>query len=168
MDKLRFIFLKLMLVFIFNNQVAAQNNTTLHNIDVTFLSGETFAWNELITSNTAAQKLTVVKFWSAWTATHCQPCNLKLKHLANKNEQEWKKNPNIELLTVCVDKVLNHIQLYLDERQLDFEVIVDSEATLQKYLGVHAVPSVLVIDQTGTIVYNSANTSLSLESFLNP
>ncbi len=100
-------------------------------------------------------KVTVFKFWSAWAASNCRPCELDLNQ-ANQYFAQPDIAAKAQLLTINVDKNVPQIQEYVTAQNWNFEVLLDANATLQKSLGVTNVPALLIINSKGQMVYNNS------------
>ncbi len=102
-------------------------------------------------------KVIVLKFWSAWTAAHCKPCELDLQQ-TSALQKKWQQEDAIELITISTDKggqAKQMVQDFLTEKGWQFEVLFDEADELQKQLDVQTVPSILIADETGQILFES-------------
>ena len=144
--------------FIQSNLLLAQEEEatkTLPNLHLTNLKGDTIAIQNLAQSG----KITILKFWSAWTAQHCKPCELDMKSTA-KLQKIWKENnKKVNLITISTDKGRNAAQLvktFLETHQWNFEVLLDTEEGLQKALNLtDFVPCIVMFGEEGKVIYES-------------
>lgn len=93
----------------------------------------------------------------AFSATWCGPCQLQLPKLIGLYEKYRQKG--LKVVYFNDDDDVKRWQEHVSKNKLTWinvsEKVKPSVSKIQKSFGVYAVPTYLVVDKTGTIVYNS-------------
>ena len=121
-------------------------NTALNLVN---LKGKSVDFNQQINNG----KATVVKFWSAWAASNCRPCEMEL----NRLQRQFKQVPfleKVQLITINIDKDSQRVHDFVTEKQWEMTVLMDNNQFLQQKYGITNIPSTLVFDQKGTLIYS--------------
>ena len=129
---------------IFAYSVLAQNDIFLQN-----LQGEQISFEQKIKE----KPITILKFWSAWAADNCRPCEMDLER-SNKKFATENLNDKFQFITVNIDKNTEAVQKYVNEKIWSFETWIDKDALLQKKMNVYNIPTVLIINNFGEILYH--------------
>jgi peroxiredoxin len=110
--------------------------------------------------------LIVLDFWATW----CGPCIRGLPELVRLGDEY--KDQNVAFYAVNRGEQRDYISEVLDNRKLKLPVLLDTDETVAKALGVKGMPHIVVVDEKGTIVgvYHSLGESLvnRLKSLLTP
>jgi thiol-disulfide isomerase/thioredoxin len=93
-----------------------------------------------------------VNFWAMW----CAPCLAELPSV-NALYQKVKSNPNIVFLTVDIDNNLQKSTQFLQSKGYTFTVYGGSSAQVPDKLYENGIPTTLVIDKRGNIVFSHFN-----------
>ncbi len=94
-------------------------------------------------------KLTVMDFWATW----CQPCVQSIPHL---NEMALKyADQGVIFIGVSVDGTRNQSKLapFIQSKGVSYPIVRDINSELMSELNVSAVPTLLIYDSSGELVY---------------
>lgn len=91
-------------------------------------------------------KVVVLAFWSTW----CTTCKLELVELKSfAASPEYK---NLVVVAVCNDpENIDDVKTIAKTLAIDYPVLLDKQAKVFKKLGMSAVPTTIIIDQTGKV-----------------
>ncbi len=121
-------------------------NKTLPSANVKTLEGQSLNVQTLGQSG----KITVISFWATW----CSPCKKELDAIKDYYA-DWKKDYDMELIAISVDdtRTAAKIPAMVKEKGWDYRVLVDSNKEFQQTANVSSVPHMLLLDQSGNIVF---------------
>ncbi len=145
-----------------DSDTLAQHDQQEATLLLSLLDGSLISWQELLTQD----KISIIKFWDPWAATHCKPCQMDLAQAAERY-QKWKAEGSVQLYAVSVgDTKLSHD--FLAEQSLvnAFPVLLDEHGELQAHLGVQNVPCLFIFDRQGTLVYDGRTDQRPYEQVL--
>jgi peroxiredoxin len=109
-------------------------NFTLKN-----LAGKNIKLSEL------SGNVVLVNFWASW----CGPCRQEMPLL---NAIHNKYEPlGFTVLGVNVEEQVDNARSYIDERPVDFPILLDSNNQISQLYNVLAMPTTVVIDRDGNI-----------------
>lgn len=97
-------------------------------------------------------KVVFINFWATW----CPPCLAELPSI-NALYQKVKNNPDIVFLAVDVDNNLQKSTQFLHNKGYSFNVFGGSAVQVTDRLYENGIPTTLVIDKKGNIVFNHFN-----------
>ncbi|MFW5996115.1 MAG: TlpA family protein disulfide reductase [Halanaerobiaceae bacterium] len=84
-----------------------------------------------------------LNFWATW----CPPCKSEMPDIQKLHED----NENITILTINLQENKNQAETYLQQNDLSFPVLLDTEGEAgNKYL-VRSIPTTYIIDKEGII-----------------
>ena len=129
---------------VFLYKLSAQNDIFIQN-----LAGESFSVEQKISE----KPITILKFWSAWAADNCIPCEMDLER-SNKKFATENLNDKFQFITVNIDKNVGAVQKYVSEKTWNFETWIDKDTLLQQKMQVYNIPTVLIINDLGEILYH--------------
>lgn len=95
------------------------------------------------------EHLTVIDFWATW----CQPC-IRSIPLLNEMAMEFESR-GVSFIGVSIDGPRNQskIQPFLQSVGVEYPVIRDMDSELMSDLGVTAVPTLLMFDSSGDLIF---------------
>ena len=104
-------------------------------------------WKEY--SDLKGNELTVIDFWATW----CQPC-IRSIPLLNEMAQEFESK-GVSFIGVSIDGPRNQskIKPFLQSMGVEYPVIRDMDSELMSDLGVTAVPTLLMYDSKGDLIF---------------
>jgi thiol-disulfide isomerase/thioredoxin len=94
-------------------------------------------------------KIIVLSFWATW----CAPCRELEPELA-KIAKSYSQNSDVVFLAVNADEEQSLVPDFLQHVKWDLDVAFSDG--LSRFLGVTALPTVMVLDRNGKIAYNAA------------
>jgi peroxiredoxin len=106
--------------------------------DLTSLSGEQVYLEDY------RGQVVVLNFWATW----CAPCRLEMPAFQSRSTLY----PD-EIVVVAINNAEDpqDIQTFVDELRLDFEILLDPDAAVQRLYLVRGYPTTFIIDQEGVI-----------------
>lgn len=122
-----------------NNSTAEVKSFSLDRIRFQRLDGTEFGFQE------EHKKYTVLHFWATW----CKPCLAEFPELKNALPRLQSDRITFFLAT---EEDLDQIRAFEEKRAFGLDFLHLKEATLADF-EVHALPTTLVLDSTGKVVY---------------
>jgi len=89
-------------------------------------------------------------FWTTW----CPYCRDGLKNL--KDVRGEPANDGLEILAVDVGEPSNKVNNFAKSYRLNFKVLLDQDKSVARSFGVSGVPTYILINQNGNIVFKDA------------
>jgi peroxiredoxin len=105
------------------------------------------------------KKKVVVSFWASW----CGPCRLELPVLADFYRKYHKEDSNFEILAISIDDDRADAEAYASKAKLPFPVLWDPASKAADAFSVEAIPSLFVIDSSGTIIDGNTGVDAAME-----
>ena len=93
-------------------------------------------------------KIIVVSFWATW----CAPCR-ELEPLFGQIAQDYAGKPDVVFLAANFDEDETRVQPYLAREKISVPVVFADG--LDDFLHVHSLPTVILLDRSGKIVFRS-------------
>lgn len=92
----------------------------------------------------------VVSFFATW----CKPCQRELSAIAEVYD-EWQEQTGVKLVAISIDEAqsVNKVKPLVDGNGWHYQVLLDPSGELKRALGIQLIPFVLILDETGKIVY---------------
>ena len=92
----------------------------------------------------------IISFFATW----CKPCQRELNAIAEVYD-EWQQETGVELIAVSIDEAqsVNRVKPLVDASGWPYRVLLDTQGELKRALGIQLIPYVLVLDETGKIIY---------------
>jgi peroxiredoxin len=91
-------------------------------------------------------QVVLLNFWATW----CGPCKIEMPWFVEF--QRKYKDQGFTVLAVSLDEDIDPVGPFVEEYELNFPVVWGNEETAQKFGGVAALPTTLVIDREGMVV----------------
>ena len=91
----------------------------------------------------------IIDFWATW----CEPCKKQMRYLDLFHNHF--KGLGFKVLTVNTDtpKSMSKVKPYVRTKGFEFNVAVDPNSQIKKKLKIQQMPTTIIIDQDGTVVY---------------
>ena len=97
-------------------------------------------------------QVVVVDFWASW----CGPCKLQAKILAPLHEE---LDGRVQFLAINLGEDRATVDRYVARNAFPYPVLMDPEERLGVDLDIYALPTVMVLDQSGRIAFLRAGIS---------
>lgn len=129
----------LFLVFFFTSNVLAQE---LKDFQL-----PTYSTNEMyyFSAKNLKNKV-VINFWATW----CTSCIQEIPLL----EKLKKDNPKVEFIAISAGDKPNKIKKFIDKYKFSYNILMDSDNSFSKSIGVINLPQTMVIEPGGKIIYH--------------
>ncbi len=92
-------------------------------------------------------KVVVVDFWATW----CGPCRLQAKVL---EDLQAEVGDTVQFLAVDIGEDESTVRNYVAKRPFPYPVLLDSQDTLSAPYKIYGLPTVMVIDPAGQVVFH--------------
>lgn len=89
-------------------------------------------------------KVVLMNFWAVW----CPPCRQEMPSIQNVHESYGDQ---VVVLAVNAGDTKEDASAFMDELELTFEVVLDSNLEVEEQFRVRGLPSTFFIDQDGVI-----------------
>lgn len=92
----------------------------------------------------------VIDFFATW----CKPCNRALDAIHEVYE-DWQKETGVKIYAVSIDRAQNvqKVKPLVAQKGWEYSVLLDTNSTLLRALGIQMIPYTIVCDGKGKIVY---------------
>ncbi len=128
--------------FFFSFVADANSQGKLPNLELTTIDGKAVSLHNL------PGKLNVFNFWASW----CSPCRRELPELSEVADKY--KDKQVFFVAVSEDEKKSAMEKYLKSNPLKMSVIADNKHILAQKIGISSLPTVLIVDKKGNIVYS--------------
>jgi len=115
--------------------------TAFHGVDT---SGKIWTQDDL------KGRTTLVNVWATW----CRPCQEELPAVQNIFDQ-LKDRKDVQLLTVTVDEDSTWAIRFAERQNYTFPIIAMASANVDQMVGVEGVPRTWIVDQTGSVRFET-------------
>lgn len=105
-------------------------------------------------------KPVILFFWTTW----CPHCRTQLKAL--NNEQEVMLKDGIEIMAIDISEPSYKVSNFLEKNNLNITVLLDKDAEVAEQYDILGVPTVMIIDKNGDIVFRDNYFPRDYKSFL--
>lgn len=114
------------------------------HLEVEKLKGDKVTLQEL-----KGQNFTILDFWATW----CQPCVKSIPELIKINNEYREKG--VQLIGVNTDgpRNLSKVEPFVNSMGINYPIIMDTDQDLMREFGVAAMPTLLIINGEGEIVF---------------
>ena len=94
-------------------------------------------------------KNVIVSFWASW----CGPCRLEIPALRKFYRQTHTAGSDYEILAISMDQTREAAQGAATEFKMPFPVLLDLNGKVAKNYLIEGIPSLVVIDKSGSVKY---------------
>ena len=104
----------------------------------------------------------IINFWATW----CPPCQAEIPDLAAFHAAH---KDAVDFYAVNLQEEAAPVQKFMAERKADLPVVLDAQGTAANLYGVRAIPTTVVVDKEGKVVYRKTGgvTKEELEDVIN-
>ena len=160
MKKLTTLALVLMLVFTLAVSGAQADPEAMYglpfpDLSIQTIDGETFTLSESLKTH----DLVLINFWATW----CPPCRMEFPFL----QEAWEKYADrVDVIAMSIEKTdtLKVLKNFAKENGLTFNIGRDENNLLDKMRG-DAIPTTLIVDRDGKVVYVEVGAMTSVKDF---
>lgn len=127
------------------------------------LSGKPFTLSEL-----REKKPALLIFWATW----CPACLQAIPYFSNIYAQYSPRGLEVVAINIATNDPLPRVQRFLEVNKLPYRILYDEKNEVSRVYGVFGIPTSLLIDRDGSIVYRDnvlpANVSQILDKLVAP
>ena len=109
----------------------------------------------------ADDKPLLLYFWASW----CKPCRLITPQVSNL-AQEYKDRITVLGINVGGVDSLKDVKKYNKRYKIPYPLLIDSDNKTVEAYSVHAIPTVILVDQSGKILFRDNEPPAKLDEFL--
>ena len=128
---------------------------TLPDFTVKTLDGEDFTLSESLKSH----DLVLINFWATW----CGPCRMEFPFLQDA-WQQYADRIDVIALSVEETDTIKKLQRFAEQNGLTFRIGWDETGIFSRMRG-NAIPTTLIVDRDGKIVYVDVGAKVSTDAF---
>ena len=128
---------------------------TLPDFTVKTLDGEDFTLSESLKSH----DLVLINFWATW----CGPCRMEFPFLQDA-WQQYADRIDVIALSVEETDTIKKLQRFAEQNGLTFRIGQDETGIFSRMRG-NAIPTTLIVDRDGKIVYVDVGAKVSTDAF---
>lgn len=92
-------------------------------------------------------KVVLLNFWATW----CRPCAKEIPSLSRL--VETLKSTDFEVVTINIGEEAKHIQAFITDLPVNFEILLDKESAAVREWNVYAYPTNYLLDRSGKITH---------------
>lgn len=120
------------------------------------LENEEFSFEDL-----KGEKLTLIDFWATW----CKPCSQLIPSL-NTFQTTWSGDLKVIGISIDSPRSMNKIKPYVTAMGVNYSILLDSDQDVSSDLNISAIPTLLLVDAEGTIVWTHEGYTLGDEKII--
>ncbi len=128
---------------------------TLPDFTVKTLDGEDFTLSESLKNH----DLVLINFWATW----CGPCRMEFPFLQDA-WQQYADRIDVIALSVEETDTVKKLQRFAEQNGLSFRIGRDETGIFSRMRG-NAIPTTLIVDRDGKIVYVDVGAKISTAAF---
>ena len=119
------------------SQPALKIDSPVPSFTLSNLKGEAIPLDQYL-----GKKVIILSFFASWSRS-CQQELFFLKYLY--------ENRGLKIIGVSFDRKLNDLKSFINENQIEFEILHDNKLTTLKDFRILIIPTLLVIDKEGNL-----------------
>ncbi len=108
------------------------------------------------------EKLTVVDFWATW----CKPCLVSIPQLVKLNDEFGQKGVNFIGINEDGPRNIAKVKPFAFSKGITYPVLMDSDQQLMSDLMVSALPTLIILDKNGRVLYTHEGYSYGDENVI--
>jgi peroxiredoxin len=134
-----------LLLFVMATTLQAQENTSIPNVTIKTLEGQSFNTSEIKNDG----KPVILSFWALW----CKPCQKELDAF-NEHYEEWQEETGVKIYAVSIDdsRSTARVMPLVNGKGWEFDVLLDPNSDLKRAMNVNMIPHTFLLDGNGKIV----------------
>lgn len=134
-----------LLLFVMATTLHAQENTSIPNVTIKTLEGQSFNTSEITNDG----KPVILSFWALW----CKPCQKELDAF-NEHYEEWQEETGVKIYAVSIDdsRSTARVMPLVNGKGWEFDVLLDPNSDLKRAMNVNMIPHTFLLDGNGKIV----------------
>lgn len=134
-----------LLLFVMASTLQAQENTSIPNVTIKTLEGQSFNTSEIKNDG----KPVILSFWALW----CKPCQKELDAF-NEHYEEWQEETGVKIYAVSIDdsRSTARVMPLVNGKGWEFDVLLDPNSDLKRAMNVNMIPHTFLLDGNGKIV----------------
>ncbi len=117
--------------------------------------------NKVRLSELAEDKPLLLYFWASW----CKPCRLITPQVATLAE-EYKDRITVLGINVGGVDSLKDVKKYINRYKVTYPLLIDSDNNTVEAYSIHAIPTVILLDKNGKILFRDNEPPKKLDEFL--
>ena len=117
--------------------------------------------NKVRLSELADDKPLLLYFWASW----CKPCRLITPRVSTLAE-EYKDRVTVIGINVGGVDSLKGVKKYSKRYKVNYPLLIDSDNETVEAYSVHAIPTVILLDKNGKILFRDNEPPAKLDEFL--
>lgn len=129
--------------------IGITTSIVLHSQQLTFqlkdITKKTVTFSEI-----KGEKITVFDFWATW----CKPCVQLMPKLNTIYEDQIDSGAEIIGVNIDDPRSINKVKPFISSLGIQYPILFDTDQMLMEKLNVHAVPSVVIVNDNGEILWS--------------
>jgi thiol-disulfide isomerase/thioredoxin len=93
----------------------------------------------------------ILNFWATW----CRPCRIEMPHLEKIAKELSTKDVHFAAISLDNRRNKSRVEQYIEKNKMALPVYRDPEGTLARRFKVMAIPTTILLDQSGEIHYSA-------------
>jgi cytochrome c biogenesis protein CcmG, thiol:disulfide interchange protein DsbE len=130
----------------------------VYNIELSDLDGNTITLDEM-----KGEKLTVLDFWATW----CHPCINFIPHLIKLADKFHDKGVNVIGVNEDSPRNRSKVKPFASSLGITYQVLLDTDQELQSNFFIDGLPTLLILDNNGKILYSHTGFKEGDEQIIN-
>ncbi|MGZ3743064.1 MAG: TlpA family protein disulfide reductase [Pseudobdellovibrionaceae bacterium] len=153
---------KILLFFYFLGVL--QNAQALESVDLTTTKLQTLTRTPFLLKEKFTGEFLLLDFWASW----CGPCEKSLPFY--EELQKRYAAQGLQVLAISIDEDVKEASAFVLKKKLSLTFLWDQNGALAKSLGLHAIPTSLILDKKGKILHQERgfldSSKAQIEQFL--
>ncbi|TRX66154.1 TlpA disulfide reductase family protein [Carboxylicivirga sp. M1479] len=125
-------------------QLIDLNAQSIHDFSLENLEGEWLSFDEL-----KGEQLTIIDFWASW----CKPCMKAMPAIDQLHQKYKDKGLNVISINTDGPRSISKVLPISSTLKLSYPVLSDIDNVVMQDLNITVLPTLLIIDTNGEVVY---------------